>query len=59
VAYFSNISYFLNFYLSSQLENTPFRYTFPLGLIMTSSASTFLAAGVAQQGVGVKQCGHP
>jgi hypothetical protein len=30
----------------------------PLGLITTTSASSFLPAGVVQQGVDVKHCEH-
>jgi hypothetical protein len=53
--YFSKIAYFSNLYLCHWLENSPFRHAYPLGLIMTASASSFLAAGVAPHGVGVKQ----
>ena len=58
VACFYNIAYFSIFYLGRWLENYPFRYAYPLGLIVSASASSFLVAGVAQLGVEVKQCEH-
>jgi hypothetical protein len=55
IGYFSSIVYFLktaycwNLYLSQELEKSQNKYAYPQGLTMTACASSFLAAGVAQQ----------